>query len=468
VEPIPQKNESKLVYPAIDYHRLISLPESWGKVFKDSNYSAIFFGRSGSGKDAATAFCMNNDLKHNRTVIILDVKMEYPCSVFCQMDTVLANILIRNKMVGRGYKANLWVPYIIGLKENNHFQKLLASHHPNLRIRPFRILKRTLISEDTANMALAKSQLQSIATDKNRSKLIGQTRILNEFKEEMGKARLAFDDEDLWEEGCGWEYLDFDAMSLNREINVISTFFMMGQNVIASTSFMIGMLNELMTIGKGVHRQRTAHETFAIIIPEVQIIMPKGVKALEKVVNTLQYSMLVGLLLMRSFGVRLRINLQNLSALPPDMLSQSRIFAGRTWNPKDLSLLAKFGINPRDRQIMLKLKTGDFIDVAKKIRFNVVPFCHKARENEPFVKMLEEYKLDPSDFLFETGNGYLSEIVDYRQIGGRFPMTVKEYNQRVRYWLKQQKPREIWEVPENGAERVFDLEDQFNQLKGVV
>jgi len=117
---------------------------------------------------------------------------------------------------------------------------------------------------------------------------------------------------------------------------------------------------------------------------------------------------------------------------------------------------------------MLKLKTGDFIDVAKKIRFNVVPFCHKARENEPFVKMLEEYKLDPSDFLFETGNGYLSEIVDYRQIGGRFPMTVKEYNQRVRYWLKQQKPREIWEVPENGAERVFDLEDQFNQLKGVV
>ena len=57
---------------------------------------------------------------------------------------------------------------------------------------------------------------------------------------------------------------------------------------------MIGLLNELLTIGKGIHRYRSPDETFAILIPEVQIIMPKRVRALENVVNTLQYSMLVG------------------------------------------------------------------------------------------------------------------------------------------------------------------------------
>ena len=270
---------------------------------------------------------------------------------------------------------------------------------------------------------------------------MGQTRILNEFKEEMGKIKMAFDDEDLCEKGCGWEYIDFDAMSVNKEINVISTFFMMGQNVVAATSFMIGLLNEFLTIGKGIHRYRSPDETFAILIPEVQIIMPKRVRALENVVNTLQYSMLVGLLLMRSFGVRLRINLQNLSSLPADMLSQTKIYAGRTRNPKDLNMLNIFGIKKRDRLTFLRLKTGDFVDIDKRLKFSVVPFCHKARENEPFVKMLKHYKEDPSEYLFETKHGFLTEIIDLHKIGGRFPMTVKEYNHRVKAWIKTSKAK---------------------------
>lgn len=461
-------HSTKLVYPAHVYHQYMQTPASWNHIFGDGNFSLIAFGQSGSGKDVVCSYALNNDLKHNRTVIILDVKMEYPCSIFCQQDVVLRNVLSNNRLVGRGYKINLWIPYIQGIQTNHHLKELLASHHPNLKIRPFRILKPDLVSEDTANMALAKSHLQSIATKGNRSKLIGQTRILDEFKEEMGKIKLAFDDENLWKKGCGWEYINFDQVSINKEVNVISTFFMMGQNVVAATSFMIGLMNEFLSIGKGIHRYRSPDETFSILIPEVQIIMPKRVRALENVVNTLQYSMLVGLLLMRSFGVRLRLNLQNLSSLPPDMLSQTRIFAGRTRNPKDLNLLNIFGIKKKDRMIMLRLKTGDFVDIDKRVRFSVVPFCHKARENEPFIKMLKQYKEDPSEFLYETQNGFLTEILDTNLIGGRFPMTVKEYNQRVKQWMSRQTPREIMDLPENNPNDVFEMDKALQELGGVV
>ena len=171
---------------------------------------------------------------------------------------------------------------------------------------------------------------------------------------------------------------------------------------------------------------------------------------------------------MRSFGVRLRINLQNLSSLPADMLSQTKIYAGRTRNPKDLNMLNIFGIKKRDRQTFLRLKTGDFVDIDKRLKFSVVPFCHKARENEPFIKMLKQYKEEPCDYLFETQHGFLTEIIDLYKIGGRFPMTVKEYNQRVKAWINKQKPRKIMELPENNPNDVFDMEKSLEELGGVI
>ena len=458
----------KLVYPAEEYHRYLDDPGSWKNVFGDGNYSMMFTGRAGSAKDTISSWVMNYDLKHSRTVIILDIKMEYPCNILCQCDVVLRNILIEHGLVGRGYKVILWLPYIKGMDENEHFQELLKLNHPNLEIRPFRILCSSLISEDSANMAMSKSQLQSMA-DKDME-LSGNTRILNELREHMAKMKMAFDDKPLKgdDEDPGWDYINFDEMTTNGCINVISTFFMMGKNIVAATSFMIGILNELMTIGKGVHRYRSEKEVFSVIIPEVQIIMPKRVKALEAVVNTLKYSMLVGLLLMRSFGVRLRINLQNLSSLDPDMLSQSRIFVGKTWNPKDLNLLNIFGINKTDRYAMMRLRVGQFVDVMKKTKFSVVPYSHKARANEPFIKMMRQYYEDPSAFLFPTRNGYLTEIIDYKVLGGRFPMTVKAYNQRVKEWLNKQNPIDLHPIPENSPEDILDLDETFEQLKGVV
>lgn len=458
---------TKLIYPAEDYHRYIDDPPAWKKVFGDANYSLMFTGRTGSAKDTASSWVMNYDLKHGRTVIILDMKMEYPCNIFCQQDVVLRNLLLRHGLVGKGYRVILWLPYVKGMDENEHFLDLLKFNHPNIEIRPFRILKPSLVSEDSANMAMSKSQLQSMA-DKS-IQLSGNTKVLNELREHMAKMKMAFDDEPLKaeDEDTGWEYIDFDRMSNNKKINVISTFFMMGTNIVAATSFMIGILNELMTIGKGVHRYRSEKEVFSVIIPEVQIIMPKRVKALEQVVNTLKYSMLVGLLLMRSFNVRLRINLQNLSSLDPDMLSQSRIFVGKTWNPRDLNLLNIFGISKTDRLTMMRLRTGQFVDVMKKTRFSVIPYSHKARANEPFIQMIRQYMDNPSSYLFPTRNGLLTEIIDYDILGGRFPMSVKEYNRRVNTWLSEQKPIEIQPIPENGPQEILDIEETYEDLKGV-
>lgn len=449
------------------YHKRISVPDSWRNIFQEGDESYLISGRSGSGKDTLTGYAINNDLAHGRTVIILDVKMEYPCSIFSQMDVVLKNLLIKQGLVGRGYKVNLWLPYIQGMEQNKHFMDLMQYHHPNLRIRPFRILKSNLISEDSANMAMSKSQIQSMA-DKS-IQLTGNTRILNEIREHMAKMKMAFDDEPLISDDYdpGWEYINFDKMSTNKEINVISTFFMMGTNVVAATSFMIGILNELMTIGKGVHRYRSPKEVFSVVIPEIQIVMPKRVKALEQIVNTLKYSMLVGLLLMRSFGVRLRINLQNLSSLDPDMLAQSRIFVGRTWNPKDLNMLTLLGVKKQDKLAMLRLSIGQFVDVMSKRRCSVFPFCHKARANEPFVRMMKQYTKNPEYFLFPTRNGYLTEIIDYQSLGGRFPMTVHEYRGRVKHWLSKQKPRHLDPIDFIGRPDISNIDKTYQSLVGA-
>lgn len=462
MKPIRSKygRSSKLVYPAAFANELIvrkhGLPKEWTENLRDSNYSAIVTGRSGSGKDCLTQALMDNDIRYKRTIIIMDVKMEYPFSIFAQRDLVLKNILAEQGLIGRGYKVNLWIPYTQGLDKNEHFMRLLNLKHPNLRVRPFRILKSSLISEDTANMALGKTATQSLA-DKN-VELKGSSKMTNEVKEQIAKMKLAIDDTDISDATCGWEYINFDEMSANGEVNVIATYFMMGMNAVAGISFMIAVMNELMTIGKSVHRQREESELFTIVIPEVQIILPKRVKALDAIVNTLKHSMMVGFLLMRSFGVRVRMNLQNMSALDPDMLSQSRLFFGRTRNPKDLNLLNIFGVNKSKRLEFMKLSVGNFIDVSTKKKFSVVPFSHKARENEYLVKALAEFNKFPSNFLYETETALFSEIVHHHSIFKGRPLTVSEYDRRVKDWLAAQPEAYIDEIDLQQAMDVDDIE----------
>lgn len=445
---------TKLVYSAEDHQQYVEEPDQYRKILGDSNYSAVFTGMSGAGKDSCTGKVICNDLAHGRTVIIFDVKMEYTLSIFAQADPVLRDHLIRNNLAGRGYKVNLWVPYIHGMDQNRHFKRLCELHHPNLKIRPFRMLKKRFVSEDTANMSLQKTYLQSMVDAASKEHLTGQSRILNELKENLGRQSLGIDEKEM--EGEGWEYLDFEEMTQNGEINVITTYFMLGKNIVSTVSFMIGILNELMTIGKNTHRPPSAKSTFSVVIPELQIIMPKGVKSLQNVVSTLNYSMLAGLLLLRSFDTRLRINLQNLSAFPEDMFSQCRIFVGKTTNPKDMSILTKFGYK-RDVAIRTQfLGVGDFLDVLNREVFNVVPLFHKARQREYLVSALADWADNPSKYLFETPHGFLSELIDYKKMGLKFPCTVSTYNRKVKAWIKKQTPLKIDPI---------HLETEMNMMK---
>ena len=459
----PKLSSHKLVIPAVLYHRRTRIPEQWNKVLKDANYSILLSGRTGSGKDSLTTYVMNIDLHHGRTVVVLDTKMEYPCAIFCQQDVALRNLLLKNGLVGRGYKVMLWIPYVENLEENLHFKELLSYHHPNLEIRPFRVRIKDFASEDSYNMSLAKTHLQAQA---DKSQLVGQSKMLNDAREEMGR-RMGFDDADVWSEGCGWEYMDLETVTTNRLVNVISTFFM-SKNSITATSYMIGLLNDFLTIGKSINRVRSKEELFTITIPEVEIILPRGVKSLDQVVNTLRFSMRMGLKLMRSFGVRFRMNLQNLSALDPDMVSQSVPFAGRTWNPKDLNMLSIFGLSKKDRILISRSRIGQFRDVIHGKEFSAVPFSHKAREMEYFVTMMRQYYKDPSLYLFETENYFLSEIIDYQDFfyEGK-PLTVKEYNRRVKAWLASKSPRVVTPFDRAAYAQTTLMEDAVEMLRSV-
>ena len=465
----PNLRSHKLVLPAVLYHKYRKLPIRWKNALGDCNYSALVSGRTGSGKDSLTLAIMDRDIEYGRTVVVLDKKMEYVSSIFCQNDVILRNILLRHGCVGRGYKVNLWIPYIEGLEKNNHFKMLLKCHHPNLQIRPYRILIENFVSEDSYNMALAKTQLQSMVKD--RTLLKGQSGQLNELKEQMARERLGFDDSDRWEEGCGWEYIDFEELTSNKQVNVITPFFM-GKNSIAATSYMVGLTNEFLAIAMSINNVRNPNEIFTVIIPEVEILLPKGVKSLDDIVNTLRFSIRIGLKLLRSFGMRFRMNLQNLSSLDPDILSQSILYAGKTWNPKDLNILSIFGISREKRTQISRSRTGQFHDVIHKSIVDIVPFSHKAREREYFVLMMKQYYRDPSAYLFETPNYFLSEIVDIHHVfyDGK-ALTVPEYNRRVRKWLKKQSKREmpcIPELPILDKESAAKFEAEVNELSGGI
>ena len=75
------------------------------------------------------------------------------------------------------------------------------------------------------------------------------------------------------------------------------------------------------------------------------------------------------------------MNLQNLSSLDPDMVSQCVPFAGRTWNPKDLNLLGIFGLSKKERVLISRSSVGQFRHVIRSQDFSAVPFSHKARRD---------------------------------------------------------------------------------------
>ena len=67
-------------------------------------------------------------------------------------------------------------------------------------------------------------------------------------------------------------------MTTNKKVNVVATYFMSKDSVM-TTSYMMGVLNDLIVIGKSINRIRKPSDLFTIIIPEVEIILPKNVRS---------------------------------------------------------------------------------------------------------------------------------------------------------------------------------------------
>ena len=451
----------KLVVPASLYCRRLRLPVDWHKPIGDANYSAFFSGRTGSGKDVLTLFFMEIDLAYNRSVVVLDQKGEYTLSILGQNDVVLRNILIKNGLAGRGHRVVLWIPYVEGMEKFEAFQKLLRCHHPNLEIRPFRFFIDDFLSDDSYNMALAKTQFQSMALDDED--IGGSSGKSNEIKEKAAEKRMAIDREFKWFEGCGWEYIQLDELTRNKKVNVITTQFM-STNTVAATSFNIAIMNELLIISKGVNRIRRPDEVFTIIIPEIEVLLPRTVTTLKNAVDILGHSIKVTLQLMRYYDVRIRANLQNLSALDPGMVAQAYLFAGKTWNVKDLRMLRLFNVSQTKINAMADLPIGNFYKVPGNGQVSVIPFCHKAREREYIVPVLDNWMRDPSTYLFETKNYFLAEPMNYPEIfyDGK-KLTVQEYNRRMRNWIKRQPKRNLPSLMDRPIRNTDELRESMKQ-----
>lgn len=410
-------------------------------VFEDGNFSCVISGKSGSGKDTIQQSLLEVDLRQGRTPIVFDVKLEYPAIIFPQRDPALVRILHDNRLLPVSHDVIVWVPFINGLEKNKHFKKLLKYKHPKLQVRPFRILEQDLKSDDTKNFALGMSKMQSFAKDEeDNSQLRGMAKTYKEFKESVAQKYMIFDKADRRpgpdKSACGWEYLDMEELTDNRKVNVVCFYFMIQHNTMTAISIMIALLNELLSIA--MHERE---QVFAIHIPELQIMLPKRIRQLEETVNTLLFRLTVGFLLMRSFYARARINLQNLSRLPEDLFSQSRLFIGGTRNPKDLQLLRyNFGFPDRWVNKIRDLPVGTFCDVQRygsKKLFSLAPRSHKAREREPFVKMLQEFNSHPEHFLYETPNYFITDL-DLLDDTDRLQFSVGHYRRKVFEWIEAQ------------------------------
>lgn len=407
-------------------------------ILGDGNFSCIISGKSGSGKDTIMQSLMEVDLEQGRTPIIFDVKMEYPSSIFLQRDDKLIKILMDSNLLPTSHKIKLWIPYVAGLEKDKHFKRLLKYKHPNLEVIPFRILEEKLQSDDTKNFALGMTLLQSYAGKdaETGQKLKGISKSILDYKTDIARKYMIFDSKNRRTDDCNWEYLDFDALTRNKCVNIISFYFMIKGNTMTAISIMIGIVNEFLSIAMNYREKE-----FSIFIPELQLMLPRRVKQLEDTVNTLIFRLTIGFLLLRSFFCRARINLQNLTRLPEDLFSQSRIFIGRTLNPKDLTLLKyNFGFTPKWVSEIRCLPIGTFLDVERhgnKKLFHLVPKSHKALEKEPFLKLLVEHNFHPENFLYETPCYFLTDLNIFDNELDKF--SVYHYRKKVLEWVKSQK-----------------------------
>lgn len=454
----------KLVVNLNDYNRRKKRDKIRDFILDDANHSCLVAGRSGSGKDVICMSILDVDMEEKRTVIILDIKMEYPAVVFMQQDQILKDILDRRGIAPASYPVNLWLPYIEGMEKDKHFMNLLKYHHPHLKIRPFRILFKDIESQDTKTFALNLSSLQSFESEGMESELKGMPASLKKFREEAASRQMIFDDYNRWEQTSGWEYLDFNEITTNKQVNVISFYFMFRTNAIIAISTANGIMSELLSLGMKYHAES---EIFCIYIPELQLIMPKGVKQLGQIADTLKFKLKSGLLLMRSFHARMRINLQNLSSLDPDMFSQSNLYIGRTTNPQDISLLQKYyKFNRIWVQQLFSLPVGKFIDLQKKGNkklFMIVPRSNKAKEREHFIIKIKDFNENPSKFLYETENVYLSDLPEFVPSGTG--MTIDQYEKKVKDWINSQTPRKI--KPLMTRQEAKSLESYKKEVKDI-
>ena len=87
---------------------------------------------------------------------------------------------------------------------------------------------------------------------------------------------------------------------------------------------------------------------------------------------------------------------------------------------------------------------------------------------EYFVVMMRQYYRDPSLYLFETENYFLSKIVDYPIIfSDGCPLSVPEYNRRVRAWLRAQKPRAVTPIDRTRYEQTDLMESAVEAFAEV-
>lgn len=405
--------------PVVSMKTLYSLTsardEERDKVFGNADFSMIVSGASGSGKDAVSQAVLDIDMEQGRPITIIDMKMEYCSLLFPQQDPVLAKKLRERGLPPKSYRVNIWIPYTKGLEDDEHFKALLKCAHPRLRIRPFRILTDTLKSQDTKTWMLGMTASQAQAeAGKLQDKLHGSSQKGSQFRKEVAYKVLILDDYDLHRnkenpQKDGWEYLNFNDLWRPKAVNVFSFYFAKTTNEMVAISMAMGIFNELLARAMGLHKN-----VLAIYIPELQLLIPRGVKQLDEQVKALQFKLKHGFLLMRSFGARVRLNLQNLSALDPDLFSQSRIFCGRTQNPKDLRLFRQeFRFPEYQMEKIMNLPVGQFFDLNRREFFSVVPQAHKARSQELFVRIFKKFSYNPENFLFQYYNVHASDVMTF-------------------------------------------------------
>lgn len=463
--------DNKIVINLNDYSKGSKEDKVSLKVLEDGNKSYIISGISGHGKDAISMSILDIDMENSRTAIILDTKMEYPSCIFMQQDDILKNILSERGISPASYDVDLWLPYIEGMEKDKHFRDLLRYKHPKLRIRPFRILYAD-VQSDTRNFALQLSGLQSLADEETRQLLKGMAKDMMFFREQAAGRQMIFDKYDRREQGCGWEYMDFEALVTNKKINVLSFYFMTKSNTVVAISTAIGILNELLSKGMVL---RGENETFAIYIPELQLMMPKRIKQLTQIADTLMFRLTTGYLLQRSFHARMRINLQNLSRLDSDLFSQSNILIGKTRNPSDLNLLQKqYQFNKLWIKQIFDLPIGKFVDIQKKGNkklFIIAPRSDKAKEREHFLIKLKAFNEHPENFLYETGSVFISDLIDIVPEGTG--MTLDQYRDSVKEWIAGQpkktlKPLQSIEVAETIGKKPAVVDDDILREFGVI